>query len=162
MSNPATVQSTMTAGVQTYRGSCHCGALCFEIDFDPSAGTVRCNCTVCKKTGWWCTHLKPSALRVVSGQESLGCFSRDGALRAHFCKVCGIRLFARGDHPELGGEFCSVNLNCLDGADLSGVSVAYVDGLHDTWELIAVAPYVDPFTSVKRDGRGAPRDVPQG
>jgi len=150
MSNTTFTQTTMTPGVRTYKGSCQCGAVRFEFDFDPSAGTTRCNCTVCRKTAYWGTCVKPSAFRLLSGEEALGDFSRSEAGHARFCKVCGIRAFGHGDIAQLGGAFCSVNLNCLDDADLSGVPVMYLDGLHDTWAQLATAPYVDPFEAVKQ------------
>lgn len=149
MSTSASAQTT-TPGPRTYRGSCHCGAVRFEADFDPSAGTIRCNCTLCTKTGWWCVHVKPSAFRVVEGQEVLGDYSRTGVDHDHFCKTCGVRFCVFRDVPEMGGAFYSVNLNCLDGADLTGAPVMYLDGRSNTWEQIAVAPHVDPFTAVKR------------
>jgi hypothetical protein len=149
MSNPAS-EKTMTPGLRTYRGSCHCGAVRFEADFDPSTGTTRCNCTVCTKTGWWGICVKPSAFRLLSGQEFLGDYSRSEAGHARFCKVCGIRAFGHGDIPELGGAYYSINLNCLDGVDLSGVPVKYLDGLHNTWEQLAEAPYVSPFPAAQR------------
>jgi hypothetical protein len=74
---------------------------------DLGTGTTRCNCTFCTKAGWWGCLVKPGAFRLLSGSESL------------FCKVCGIRSFGHGDIPELGGSYYSVNLNCLDGVDLS-------------------------------------------
>ncbi|ATB34793.1 glutathione-dependent formaldehyde-activating, GFA [Cystobacter fuscus] len=141
-----TTASSPSTGVRTYRGSCQCGAVRFEADFNPSAGTTRCNCTICTKTAWWGVHMKPEAFRLVAGQEVLRDFSRHEALHALFCGVCGIRVFGHGDIPELGGAFYSVNLNCLDGADLSGVPVRYLDGLHDTWAELAVAPYLSPFS----------------
>lgn len=146
MSNATSVQTKKTAGFGTYRGSCQCGAVRFEADFDPSQGTTRCNCTVCTKTGSWGVLMKPSAFRLLSGQEVLGDYSRSEAGHARFCKVCGVRTFGHGDIPELGGAYYSVNLNCLDGVDLAGVPVRYLDGLHNTWAELAVAPYVSPFT----------------
>lgn len=150
MSHPTSEQTTKTPGFGTYRGSCHCGAVRFEADFDPSAWTSRCNCTICKKTGWWGTIMKPSAFRLVAGDEVLGDFSRSEAGHARFCKVCGLRVFGHGYLPMLGGDYVSVNLNCLDGVDFTGVPVTYLDGLHDTWEQLAVAPYVDAVTAAKR------------
>jgi hypothetical protein len=94
--------------------------------------------------------VKPSAFRLLSGQEVLGDYTRSEAGHARFCKVCAIRPFGHGNIPELGGEYYSVNLNCLDGADLTGAPVTYLDGRHDTWAQLAVAPHVDPFEAAKR------------
>jgi len=33
------------------------------------------------------------------------------------CRHCGVRAFARGNVPEIGGACVSVKLNCLDGRD---------------------------------------------
>jgi hypothetical protein len=76
----------------------------FEVDFDPSAGTSRCNCTVCTKTAWWGTIVKPSAFRLLSGREVLSDYTRSEAGHARLCKVCGIRPFGHGNLPVLGGS----------------------------------------------------------
>ena len=130
---------------QTHPGSCQCGAVRFELDLDPSAGTIRCNCTSCTKTGWWSAVVKPGAFRLVAGEASLSDFSRSEASHARFCRTCGVRLFSHGDVPELGGAYYSVNLNCLDGANLAGIPVRYLDGRQNTWAELAHAPYVSPF-----------------
>jgi hypothetical protein len=136
--------------IRTYKGSCQCGAVKFEADFDPSSGTTRCNCTVCTKTAWWGIVVKPSAFRLLSGQEVLGDYSRSEAGHGRFCKICGVRTFGHGHLSFLGGDYYSVNLNCLDDVDLSGVPVSYLDGRHDTWAKLAVAPYVSPFVAAAR------------
>jgi hypothetical protein len=141
-----TTSSSRPSGVQTYAGSCRCGAVRFEADLDPSTGTIRCNCIACTKTGWWSMVVKPAAFRLVAGQESLSDYSRADHFHARFCAVCGVRVFSHGDIPNLGGAFYSVNLNCLDGADLTGAPVRYLDGRHDTWAQLAQAPYVSPFS----------------
>ena len=101
-SSSAAASST---GVQTYRGSCQCGAVRFEVGLDLSAGTIRCNCTSCTKTGWWSMVVKPEAFRLVAGQEVLGDYSRSEASHARFCGVCGVRVFSHGNVPQLGGGF---------------------------------------------------------
>lgn len=61
------------------------------------------------------------------------------------CATCGVIPFGRGDLPELGGAFVSVNVRCLEGVELSGVPVLYLDGGSDTWALIHARPWRSPF-----------------
>jgi len=44
-----------------------------------------------------------------------------------------VTCFGRGHLAELGGDFVSINLNCLDGVELSELKVMYWDGRHDNW-----------------------------
>ncbi|MBX5481973.1 MAG: GFA family protein [Myxococcaceae bacterium] len=138
--------SQIPNGVRTYRGSCHCGNVKFEVDLDFGAGSGRCNCTYCTKVALWGATVKPAAFRLLSDPEMLGDYSRSSLVHHRFCKRCGVRTHGHGDIPEVGGEFVSVSLNCLDDVDLSGVNVRYVDGRHDTWALIATLPHTSPFS----------------
>ncbi len=137
--------SAPTSGVRTLRGSCPCKTVQYEFDFDPAQGSTRCNCTICRKTAWWGANIKPAAFRLLAGKESLGDYSKSEYGHARFCTKCGVRCFAHGFIPEMGGDYCGVNLNTVDGEDLTGIEVQYLDGLHDTWALMKVAPWVDPF-----------------
>lgn len=137
------------SNVRTYRGSCHCGAVRFEADLDLSTGTTRCNCSICTKSSLWGLRIKPAAFRLLSGEESLGDYSRSEYAHHRFCRICGIRPFAHGDIPQIAGSYVSVNLHCLDDADLAGVTIRYLDGRHDTWAEVATERYADPFAAVK-------------
>ena len=43
-----------------------------------------------------------------------------------FCKTCGIQSFAKGKSPK--GEMAAINVRCLDGIDVSALTVKHVDG----------------------------------
>jgi hypothetical protein len=127
----------------SYTGSCHCGAVRFECDVDLSAGTTRCNCSFCSKTRNWFAVVTPEAFRLVRGAESLTDYQHTPPgksapfLHLFFCRVCGVRPFAKGGHlPELGSEFYAVMIAALDGlsdAELAAIPIHYADGRNDDW-----------------------------
>lgn len=123
--------------LKTYPGSCHCGAVRFEADIDLAVGTGKCNCSICQKRGRWGIALKPDAFRLMQGSDNLSSYNF-GSKQVHhcFCKTCGCAPHSEGHVNEMGGDFVSVNLRCLDDAtpeELAAAPVRYMDGLHDNW-----------------------------
>ncbi len=128
---------TTTNETPTYTGSCHCGAVRFEADIDLSKGASRCNCTMCMKTAKTAALIKPAAFRLLAGEDVLVDYHKEGhPTYWTFCRRCGIHAFGRGDIPEVGGAYVSVNLNCLDDVDVptAGLAIHYWDGRHDNWQ----------------------------
>jgi hypothetical protein len=122
-----------TGHVKKHQGSCHCGAVRFEVDLDASAAS-RCNCSVCTKTGVVGGMTKPHAFRLVAGEDALGVYEWGARIsKRFFCKHCGVQCFGRGFLAEVGGDYVSVNFNCLDDVELGEVKVTYWDGRHDNW-----------------------------
>ncbi|HLA01498.1 MAG TPA: GFA family protein [Aestuariivirga sp.] len=130
---------------KTYSGSCHCGRVKFEADIDFTGGTGKCNCSICAKSRYWGIVIKPEAFRLLQGEHELSDYqfkSDDPQFgwkrgRSEFCRYCGIRPFGRGDVPELGGAFVSVNIAVLDDVDVSEFfdgPLRYADGRHDNWQ----------------------------
>lgn len=122
---------------KVHHGSCHCGAVRFEADIDLAAGSGKCNCSICTKTRAWSAMVKPDELRVLAGEDALVDY-QFGSFSMHhlFCRHCGVRPFGRGNIPEIGGEFRTVNLACLDDVtdeDLANISVRYSDGRNNNW-----------------------------
>ena len=118
---------------KTHQGSCHCGAVRFEVDVDATKGS-RCNCSICTKTAITSAIARPDALRVTQGEDALRTYQWGGKSGTrYFCAHCGIHVFARGDLPELGGAYASVNLNALDDVDVAEVELGYFDGRHNNW-----------------------------
>jgi hypothetical protein len=123
------------AGTQTHTGGCHCGAVRFEFEGDLAEGVGRCNCSVCTKIATTAKIVKPAAFRLLEGETSLGTYEWGAKIsRRFFCKHCGIHCFGRGYLEEIGGDYVSVNVNCLDDVDPNELAISYWDGRHNNWE----------------------------
>jgi hypothetical protein len=122
---------------KTYHGSCHCGAVRYEADLDLAAGTGKCDCSICMKSRNWSVIVKPADFRLLSGEDALSDYRFGSKQASHlFCKHCGVRSFERGNIPQIGGEFVSVKLACLDGVDpqeLAAAPVQYYNGRDNKW-----------------------------
>lgn len=127
--------------MKTYHGSCFCGAVGFEADGDLAEGTMRCNCSFCRKMRYWEMRLPdPDGFRLTRGDVYLAETPRaqdDGIDMHHwFCARCGTRLWTQGDIAEMGGRFLQVCVSALDDAgqdELIAAPVWWADGAHDNW-----------------------------
>lgn len=129
--------------LKTYSGSCHCGAVRYRAEFDLSAGTKKCNCSICTKARAWFAFVPADHFHLTEGEEALTDYqwtppgvSRP-RLRYQFCGKCGVRIAAQGDVEALGGPFYAVAVASLDDADpdeLAAAPIRYVDGRHDHFD----------------------------
>lgn len=118
-----------------HQGGCHCGAVRFEVDVDTSKGGM-CNCSICSKVGAIGAIVKPEAFTLRAGEASLGTYEWGAKIsKRFFCSRCGIHCFGRGHLAELGGDYVSVNLNCLDDFEPTAATITHWDGRHDNWEV---------------------------
>ncbi len=112
--------------MKTHTGSCHCGAVKFEIDSDLAEFT-KCDCSLCVKKNAVMVKLHESQFRLTAGKQALGLYQwNTGVARHHFCKICGIYTF---HHKRVTPDFLGINVFCLENVDLSKVPVISVDGI---------------------------------
>ena len=117
--------------MQTYNGSCHCGAVRFSVEADLSKLT-RCNCSLCTKEGVLGTYVPKEQFHLLRGQEALSLYQFNKKIAKHFfCKHCGIHAFR---NPRSYPEAYVVNVRCLDDFDLETAKyeVTLFDGRN--WE----------------------------
>jgi hypothetical protein len=111
--------------MQKYRGSCHCGAIAFEIESDFPELT-SCDCSMCRRRGALMVKVPEDRLRLVSGEDSLVEYRFHTLTARHFfCKTCGIYPFHR---KRVTPEFFGVNVGCLQDFDPTGIPVRQAIG----------------------------------
>lgn len=117
-----------------HHGTCHCGDVEFEVEVDLNQGS-QCNCTLCARLGSTGAIVKPPAFKLLADESKLASYARNADIGTrYFCARCHVYCFGRGHLEMLGGDFVSVNLNCVDGFDLSKATLIHWDGRHDNWQ----------------------------
>ena len=110
-----------------YTGGCHCGAVKYEVEADLSE-VMDCNCSHCAKKGFLLAFVPADQFQLLSGEESLTEYRFNKKAIAHlFCSICGVQSFGRGSGPD-GKEVVALNARCLDGIDMSTLTIKHVDG----------------------------------
>jgi hypothetical protein len=114
--------------VETYHGSCHCGAVRFEVRMDLDLPVTACNCSICQRSGTMLSFVPASSFVLHAGEDVLTDY-QFGKKRLHhpFCSRCGIKSFARGNNAE-GRPIVAVNVRCLEGIDLENLEIRRFNG----------------------------------
>ncbi len=112
----------------TQQGSCHCGAIAFELEGEVTEA-IDCNCSLCRRRGGLLAFFPREALTLKTPESNLGTYTfNKHALQHHFCPTCGIAPFSEGVHPKTGAKMAAVNVRCLPEVDLAALQVKQVDG----------------------------------
>ena len=115
----------MQGELKSYKGSCHCGAVTFEVQGTLSPA-LRCNCSLCRRKGAVMAAVNPEHFKLLSGEGSLSLYEFNTRTAKHyFCKVCGIYTFHR---PRTNPNIYRVNVGCLEGVDAFSLKVGLNDG----------------------------------
>lgn len=112
--------------VRLHTGSCHCGAVRFEVR-TALTPAVRCNCSLCKRRGALMSPVfDASELRIVEGKKELALYQfNTRAARHFFCKTCGVYPFHQ---TRKDATLWRVNIGCLDGVDPYALEASVADG----------------------------------
>ena len=112
----------------SYSGSCHCGAVRFEVLGEPPTDAVSCNCSHCRRKGLLLAFHPGDALLVTAGEGALDDYLfNKHAITHRFCRTCGCQPFAQGVGPD-GSAMAAINLRCVPDVDLEALTVERVDG----------------------------------
>jgi len=95
-----------------FRGSCHCGAVRFEVEAPDRPVCQRCDCSICTKSGFLHLIVPRSRFRLLQGESALTTYRFNTGVAQHtFCSTCGIKPFYV---PRSNPDGIDVNVNCLD------------------------------------------------
>lgn len=110
---------------ETYRGSCHCGRVRFEIDADLDQVRV-CDCSMCRRRGALLHRVQENNFRLLSNLSELTMYQwHTKTAKDYFCPTCGIQPFRR---PRTAPDQWSVNVRCLEGVDLDAIPAVQTHG----------------------------------
>lgn len=111
--------------VQSLKGSCHCGAVQFQIESDFPELTT-CNCSLCSKKNALMVKVHESKFKLLAGAAALSEYQFHTRTATHyFCKVCGIYPFHR---KRVTPDFLGINVFCLEGFDATAIPVRATAG----------------------------------
>lgn len=95
-----------------HTGSCHCGAVRFEVEAPERIECKNCNCSICSKSGNLHLIVPKSRFRLLSGEDALSTYTfNTGVAQHYFCSTCGIKPFYV---PRSNPDGIDVNVRCLD------------------------------------------------
>ena len=112
-----------------YQGSCHCGAIRFEVEAPQDLEVEECNCSICTKSGYLHLIVPKSKFRLVCGDEHITTYTFNTGVAKHLiCTVCGVKPFYI---PRSNPDGYDINVRCLDTRPRS-ISIVQFDG--QNWE----------------------------
>ena len=127
---PVVSQASTVKDLALHQGTCHCGSVRFEVRAPATLNVVRCNCSICDKSGFLHLLVSNENFRLISGDDLLTTYQFNLRIAKHtFCRVCGIKPFYR---PRSNPDGFSVNIRCLDRSTITSVEIQDFDGEH--WE----------------------------
>jgi len=121
--------------LRRHRGSCHCGAVRFEVQAPAVVSALSCNCSICSRHGYLHLIVDAARFHLLCGADVLSEYRfGTGVARHLFCGICGIKAFYI---PRSKPEGYSVNLRCVDRQGFERVDIVDFNGRE--WEAAFAA-----------------------
>jgi hypothetical protein len=110
-----------------YKGSCHCGAISFEVEGELEQA-MECNCSHCSRKGYLLWFVPRPKLNLHTPENALATYTfNKHVIKHHFCPKCGCAPFGFGK-DRAGAATAAINVRCLEGVELSTLKRVPVDG----------------------------------
>ena len=111
----------------SFRGSCHCGKLAYQVDEEVPGKAMACNCSMCRRKGALHHFTTPDKFRFEGSRDDILVYTfNKHVIRHQFCRTCGCAPFAQGEGPN--GPMVEINLRCAEGVDLEALEISHYDG----------------------------------
>uniref|UniRef100_A0A8C7ZX14 Centromere protein V n=1 Tax=Oryzias sinensis TaxID=183150 RepID=A0A8C7ZX14_9TELE len=122
--------SCKTMELVKHSGSCHCGAVRFEVWSSPDLHVFHCNCSICTKKQNHHFIVPKNNFKLLQGKENLTTYTFNTHAAKHtFCKNCGVQSFYT---PRSNPDGYGVAPHCLDPGSVRSVTVEKFCG--EKWE----------------------------
>ncbi len=117
------------------KGSCHCGAVTFELAETPEWLT-DCNCSLCRRIGALWAHVDPAQATVTLGADATSVYIQgDKRVALHTCKTCGCTTHWDALGDSLGDSLkeeapARMGINCrmAEPGAIAALRVRHFDG----------------------------------
>jgi len=113
-----------------HTGKCHCEKVRFEVLAPAEIIVQRCNCSMCRMSGFEHLIVPQRDFSLLSSWEQLNEYRFNTRVARHlFCRNCGIKPFYV---PRSNPNGYSINFRCLDQSRFKKVQFENFDG--QNWE----------------------------
>jgi hypothetical protein len=114
------------------KGSCHCKATMFEVNYEPKTVT-QCTCSICSKRGALWSYYSPADVDITKDEARTVYEWGSKTVKYGFCSVCGCTTYTETPDwstgkPDFDNPKLSINARLFDDFDLSKVEIVVIDG----------------------------------
>jgi hypothetical protein len=100
--------------MSVHKGSCHCGAVEFEVEGELSVGFM-CDCSLCRRKNAIMFRMPKEQFRLLKGEDALSLYQWNTKIAKHyFCKHCGIYTHHQ---PRTKPDWIGINMGCIEDID---------------------------------------------